>query len=165
MRKIQLGGNRKDSKVSGYVLVDDEDFEELCKYNWYKKKCRNVSYACRTITNENGERKNLRMHRVILKLELDKICDHINGNGLDNRKENLRICSHKENIRNRGLNRNNTSGYTGVYYQQQNKKWYARIMVDGMFICLGQYVDAKLASIAYRKAAKKYFGEFFYSKI
>ena len=88
--------------------------------------------------------------------------DHINGNPLDNRKSNLRICTNAENQRNRGVNKNNTSGYKGVCWAKQNKKWKARIKHNGKLIHLGYYKDKEEAARAYDKKAKELHGEYAY---
>lgn len=86
MKKILLNNNN-------YAIVDDEDFEFLNKFNWHKSE---TGYAVRC-----EKRKTIRMHRLIVNCPDDMLVDHINGNRLDNRKQNLRICTFNENIRNR----------------------------------------------------------------
>ena len=86
--------------------------------------------------------------------------DHINGNSLDNRKSNLRICTHKENVRNQKLSAANTSGYRGVSWNKASKKWEAYIKVNQKRIYLGKFVDILDAARAYAKKAKECFGEF-----
>lgn len=87
--------------------------------------------------------------------------DHINGNCTDNRIENLRKASRKENARNQGKRKNNTSGYKGVYFHKSVSRFQARIRVDNKLLHLGMYATQIEAHKAYMKAAKKYFGEFF----
>jgi hypothetical protein len=86
--------------------------------------------------------------------------DHINGNTLDNRKENLRICTQNQNGKNRLLNKNNVSGYKGVTYKKANKLWCAQIVVNYHKMYLGLFTTAEAAALAYNEAAKKYHGEF-----
>src|SRR5690242_17796567 len=98
------------------------------------------------------------MHRVIMNASADIHVDRINGDGLDNRRENLRLCTRDENMMNRRKNSNNSSGYKGV---DRNKgKWRAYIQVDKKWIHLGYFSTAEQAAHAYDNAAKKYFGEF-----
>ena len=109
-------------------------------------------------------------HRIIYALhhnleldELPKYIDHIDGNKLNNNPSNLRPCTIQENNRNRKLQKNNTSGYTGVYVDNRNphKKYQASIRVDKKNVSLGYFSSAYDASIAYQEAAKRIFGEFY----
>lgn len=88
--------------------------------------------------------------------------DHINGNGLDNRRCNLRVCSHGENMRNRTMNRNNRSGYKGVYFDpdKNGRPWRAQIRANGRKHSLGRFDTAEQAYEAYQKAAERLHGEF-----
>jgi hypothetical protein len=100
------------------------------------------------------------MHRVITNAQTGMSVDHINGNKLDNRRANLRLCNSSENSRNRSLASINTSGYKGVTWHKQTQKWQAQIEVNGRNIHLGLHQSVILAAIAYNNAALKYFGEF-----
>jgi hypothetical protein len=86
--------------------------------------------------------------------------DHINGNTLDNRRSNLRVCTHAENMRNRRKNSNSSSGYKGVFWDNHYKKWSSYIRVNNKRIYLGRFDDSKVAYEAYVAASKKYHGEF-----
>jgi hypothetical protein len=88
------------------------------------------------------------------------ITDHVNGNTLDNRKSNLRICSFSDNNKNRKISKNNSTGYKGVVYDKRNKKFIAKIGLNKKQIYLGYYIDPIDAARAYNAAAIKYFGEF-----
>jgi len=98
------------------------------------------------------------MHREIMSPPQELVVDHINGDGLDNRKENLRVCTHAENIRNQKLNRLNTTGYKGVCVNRE--KWISRIKVNGKLLYLGRYNTPEEAAQVYDEAARKYFGKF-----
>ena len=100
----------------------------------------------------------LLVHRVLI--PCDGVIDHINGDGLDNRRKNIRPCSVQENSRNRHGQANNTSGFVGVCWNCASKKWYARICVSGKNINLGLFSDIEDAICARIKAEKKIFGEF-----
>ncbi len=86
--------------------------------------------------------------------------DHINGDGLDNRKSNLRICKHGENQYNSKMPKNNTSGYKGVYWDKRRNKWISQININGKHVYIGQFINAIDAANAYDKAAMQYHKEF-----
>ena len=86
--------------------------------------------------------------------------DHINGNPLDNRKSNLRICTNAENQRNKGVYKNNKSGYKGVHWFKRDKKWQAQIKHNNKSIHIGLYEDKEEAARAYDKKAKELHGNF-----
>ena len=92
------------------------------------------------------------MHRLINKPSVGFEIDHINRNKLDNRKENLRIVTRSQNQMNRVIQKNNTSGYKGITWNQKRKKWQAQIMVNYKCIILGCFVEIKYAIIARKKA-------------
>jgi len=99
------------------------------------------------------------MHKVISGILGKTEVDHIDGDGLNNTKINLRKATHAENMRNRKLQKNNTSGYAGVS-PVYNNKWRAQIKVDGQIKYLGVFENKQDAVSAYSEASKKYFGEF-----
>jgi hypothetical protein len=126
------------------ALVDAEDYDRLVSFNWYSVLSKGSKYA------KTG--KNSRMHRMILNLSDPKlIVDHINGNGLDNRKQNLRVVSSSENVKNRQRPSSNKTSIPGVY--KQRNKWVARVCVNYQNISLGRFdkeEDAVIAVNAYR---------------
>lgn len=108
-----------------------------------------------------GKHVTLRMHRIITNAPQDKQVDHINGNPLDNRKCNLRVCTQKENSRNREKRKEKTSSiYKGVCFHKRKHKWQASITLDGKLIHLGYFKTQNEAALIYNEAAKKYHGEF-----
>ncbi|MDR4987189.1 AP2 domain-containing protein [Bacillus cereus] len=141
----------------GFALVSDEDFEELSKYKWHRRS--SDGYAARTIY-ENGKFTTVRMHREIIKAPPGLVVDHINRDRLDNRRENLRIATRSQNTANSIAPSTNKSGYKGVQYRKEQKRWRAVIRVNGKHISLGQYGTAEEAAQAYNEAAVKYFGEY-----
>lgn len=141
----------------GYTLVDTKDYEFLKQWNWYK--C--LGYVHRM---DYKNRKVIIMHRVIMNTPNNKDTDHINMNGLDNRRKNLRIASRSQNSMNKLKQKNNTSGYKGVLLvkalSKYPKKWVAKIQKDYKVYHLGYFKTAKEASLAYGRKAKELFGEF-----
>lgn len=125
--EIILGG-----KKGGMSFVSKEDFEELNKYHWYKSI---EGYVCGTIN-----KKIISMHRFITKANNKQIVDHINGNTLDNRKENLRITTTQKNNENKGISKSKISSkYKNVYYVKQVKKYRVEIKHDKESHYLGYY--------------------------
>lgn len=119
--------------------------------------------------HSTGGRKNKKrfwMHRVIMErildrpLERNEVVDHIDGNGLDNRRCNLRLATVGQNNMNKGPGSNNTSGYKGVYWRPDKRKWSAEIVAYGKKRRLGYFKSAETAYEAYCEAAKEMHGEF-----
>jgi len=100
------------------------------------------------------------MHVLIFGRQQGKMIDHVDGNKLDNRRQNLRFATASENQFNRGMSSNNTSGYKGVTFVKKENKWRARITAYGKTIHLGDFSDRHEAGYAYEKAAKEHHGEF-----
>lgn len=153
MKKIPLTQDK-------IAFVDSKDFLALNKYKWYAKKDRKTFYAVRKSPTVDGTRNMIYMHMVIMKTSKGKQTDHIDGNGLNNQRKNLRVCTSAENCRNSGKQVNNKSGYKGVSWFKSNKKWVAEIKVDKKRIYLGSFDDKLLAYAAYCRACIKYHGKF-----
>ena len=139
------------------ILVDAEDYPFLSRFTWHIKKDKNTFYAYTTVYFKYQTR--ISMHRLITRLRNVQV-DHINRNGLDNRKENLRYCTNAENSRNRV--RKNKYGYRGVYKPNgKNKKAFAyQIRVDGKWYGEYGFQTAEEAARAYDKKSKELHGEF-----
>ncbi len=156
------------------VLVDDCDYEKVSAFKWKADKRQTSNgvkvYAFRTITKlrydklspttVTGTRKtSLYMHKFILQYEAPFVCDHIDGNPLNNQRSNLRICSQAENAQNSfSKRRNKTSVYKGVF--SRYGKWAAMIRHNYKGISLGVFANEIDAALAYDAAAKRIFGAF-----
>ena len=140
------------------VLVDDDDYEWLTKWKW---SANGNGYAVR---NERYEPKKYRkqyLHRAVMNAKPGEIVDHINGDTLDNRKENLRICDLKGNAQNsRGIPNRMYSQYKGVSFDKRRRKFVAQIGVEGKNVALGGFDNEVDAALAYNRAAVEYYGEF-----
>jgi len=137
--------NKKKEKISE-TIVDEDIYYDLIKYGWSKSN----DY----ITN----RKFGRLHRYIMNYDGDDMIDHINNDPLDNRKENLRIVTAKQNSQNIKFQQNGSSKYIGVYWHQN--RWVSRIKHNGETIHLGRFEDEHQAARMRDIATKKYFGEY-----
>jgi hypothetical protein len=142
------------------AIVDDCDYEYLSQFKWRAKVSANTCYAVRWTPYVDGKRVFMAMHREILNAPKGMDVDHANGNGLDNRRENIRLCSKAENNCNVDKRTTNTSGYKGVYWNSRMNKWYAKIGVDGQQKYLGSFSRKEDAALAYDRAAPKYHGQF-----
>ena len=152
MAKIVLY-NKNGDKIAE-ALIDTEDIEKISSDKW-----------CIDKNNYVKNSKQEYLHRVILGAPKDMCVDYINGNTLDNRKSNLRICTNRENTSNRTkLGTNNTSGILGVRFDNRRNKWYADIQYKGKYIFLG-YFNIKEDAIKARIDAEKLYFKEFKSKI
>lgn len=145
------------------ALVDDEDFEFLNKFKWHAYKSNNTFYALRnSYYVDDKKRRTIQMHRIILGLKkLEVKCDHIDRNGLNNQKYNLRPSTNAENCKNQKP-RNGTSKYKGVCWCKKRNRWRANIRINDKQTYIGQFKDEIEAAKAYDKMAKLHFGEFAY---
>jgi hypothetical protein len=137
-----------------YALVDDEDFEYLNQWKWYEMKNGKTSYAFRTRSIKRDNRfitKSIMMHRVIMNPPDKMIIDHINHMGLDNRKENLRIVTQRENTMNRTII--NKRGYIGVSFNGHN--YIAHIRIGKLISYIGSFKTPLEAHNAYMKKAEE----------
>ena len=153
MKQIALTQNK-------FAIVDDEDFEKLNQFKWHAEKRGDTFYARRS----EGGRLHLKrfyMHRQVMAPNNNKIhCDHISGNGLDNRKSNLRLCTSSENLMNQRPSIGATSKYKGVYWDKSRNKWGSRIGINGIGIYIGRFLDEIEAAKAYNLKATELFGDF-----
>ncbi len=156
MKKIKLTQGQ-------FALVDDADYIELSQYKWHvHKDLIGKLYARRTSIKKKGKHFEISMARQILGLEKGdpREADHVDHNTLDNRRDNLRVCTHQQNSSNRKVRSNTSSQYKGVCWHRLAKKWMVGIMVNGESKYLGLYESETEAALVYNKAAKKYHGVF-----
>lgn len=143
-----------------FAQVDDDDFEFLDQWKWSADKSYNTWYARRTEHLGNCKLVRIRMHRLIMQITDRKVfIDHKDGNGLNNQKDNLRICSCSNNGANRRV-KAGTSKYLGVNWDKQNNRWKAQIHKNGLNYYLGNFKNETDAAIAYNNAATIHHGEF-----
>jgi hypothetical protein len=144
-----------------FAIVDPEDYDRLSRYKWFAMRSRRGFYAIRMVTTKNGRRKKIRMHRQILNAPADKLVDHINHNGLDNRKANLRIVTNMQNSWNKRKQKGDySSQYKGVSWAKRVGKWHTEIYCNGSKIFIGYFDDQVAAAKAYDEMAAELYGEY-----
>ena len=164
MKKINISTKTFPNK---FAIVNDENFEYLNQWKWHIDN----GYACRKeyLKGEDGKfdsskYRYIYMHNLIIDCPKDKIIDHKNFNGLDNRKSNLRIATWQQNMQNRRTKKG-SSGFKGVFFSsdgKRRKRWSASLVIKHKNINLGRFLTKEEAALAYNEAAKQYFGEFAY---
>lgn len=143
------------------IYVDIEDYDWLRQFSWH---ISHQGYAHRNASKSSTGNKFTLMHRMILNIVGPNIIvDHIDGNKLNNQRNNLRIGTNQLNQANSRMSKNNTSGYKGVIWNKERNKWQAQIMVNRRYMFLGRFDDIHEAANAYDVAAVKYFGSFAYT--
>lgn len=141
------------------VLVDNEDYKLLKRHSWHRER---NGYACTAVKVGVGKWQKVKMHRLILGKDSFKNgleTDHKNGNRLDNRKSNLRVCSHAENMMNKKTYKNSKSGYPGVHQRKENGRWRAYINVLGRRVYLGGFDSFEQAKMARVRAQQEHHGD------
>lgn len=145
-----------------FAKIDDSDYVFLNKFKWKAAKHGKKLYAARNTsrTLNNGKQTSLHMHTVIMGTPKGMETDHIDNDGLNNQRKNLRICTRAQNQRNKGIYKSNTSGFKGVSWHTCKKMWRAIIKVNNKQIHLGEFSNKEDAYKAYCDACIKYHGAF-----
>lgn len=150
MKKIPLTRGK-------FALVDSDDYEKVTQYTW---RCTVYGYAVAYMGGGRKAPKYQPMHRFLLDAPRGVQVDHINGNPLDNRRSNIRLCTAAQNSQNTRKRKGTSSRFKGVYWHKAASKWMAYINVGGRRIYLGLYLSETAAALAYDEAAKKHFKSF-----
>ncbi len=137
-----------------FAVVDDEDFEFLSQWKWHALKQPNTYYAARTV-RVNGRKVTIWMHREINKTPDGMLTDHLNGDGLFNRRHNLRAASHQDNMINCGRHVTGSSKYRGVSWHKRLNRWIAQITVDYKNVWIGSFHTEEDARDAYETKRAK----------
>jgi hypothetical protein len=152
--------------TKGYTaVIDAADLSIVKGFNWHAVEAKNhkgellTVYAARTVRDENGNRRPLKLHRAIL-AEVEGPVDHRDGDGLNCRRNNLRAATNEQNAFNQRKARNNTSGLKGVSWNKTKGCWQARIRVQRKLKHLGYFNDKQAAAAAYAEGSQKFHGEF-----
>lgn len=163
MKEILLSNGMK-------ATVDDQDFEYLSQFNWFAEKTKTTFYAQRNCYNKELKIKSSkRMHREILGTKDTKIVtDHIDGNGLNNQRANLRACTQGENLRNTRIRSSSKTGFRGVNLWKGARVWKdysgpvfrARICINHVEIHLGYFKTAEEAAAIRDSKTKELHGNF-----
>lgn len=139
------------------TCVDLVDWPTVAGYKWYASRRKEHSTFYAATSFRRPKKGNFHLHRLLLNAER---VDHKDLNGLNNRRGNLRPCTHAQNLANVAKSINNSSGFKGVTWDKATQKWRASIMVNWRYISLGRFLDLEEAARAYDAAALSYYGEF-----
>ena len=143
------------------IKVDDDVYEWASKNKWFVTK---LGYAIRSYGGRKN-RKTIYLHRMIINIPSGYVTDHINGNRLDNRRENLRVATRSQNRINSNIQKNNKSGTRGVYYDKHKKRWIVRLYKMRKKMLLASFKNIDEARKAYHNKAIEVYGEFYLNKI
>ncbi len=152
-RKIYLG-------LGYFTMLDPGDYYRVKQFKWWVHSNGSNLYAARTAITTDLKSRIIYLHRQIMNPPADRVVDHRFGDTLDNRKQNLRIVTQAENMRNRRKRKNTSSRFIGVSFRKSRHIWDVNIRVNGRKLYLGSFNNEIDAAVAYNNAAKQHFGEF-----
>jgi hypothetical protein len=152
MRRVPLSKGK-------FALIDEVDYVAVSPFTWVAKQCCNSWYASAYIGGGAKAPRYVYMHRFLLDAKRGQLVDHINGDGLDNRRANIRLCTKKQNQQNMKKKRGTSSPYKGVYRHRAGG-FAAQIHIDGVVKYLGYFRSELEAARAYDAAALNAWGEF-----
>lgn len=161
LRPIRIEGNVAYIPLTKRyeAVIDAADVPLVSGHNWHAAEKPRTTYAV-SKERRGGNLMELQLHRAILSAPDGMQTDHIDGDGLNNRRCNLRLATPSENARNQRRARDNTSGFKGVWWHKGRRKWQAQIMAGGRQKYLGLFNTAEEAHAAYCEAARSLHGEF-----
>lgn len=162
MKQIPLNVVRGKNKGKYFALVDDSEFTLVMKHHWHFHNVPkgHTAYAVTNVSYPSGKRSLITMHRLLMKFPKGKDIDHIDGNGLNNQRSNLRIASRGQNLCNRGKQSNNTTGFKGVSFNKHLRKYDSEITFRGKKFKIGHFTDKIDAAVAHDLWARDIHGEF-----
>jgi HNH endonuclease len=143
------------------TIVDAADYDSLMQWKWHAQFNALSDHWCAARHAWDDKNKGLVfMHREILQAPAGLEVDHRDGDGLNNRRSNIRLATVQQNSFNKGPMKSNTSGYKGVFWNKRKSMWQAQIRVNGRLIVLGLFADKQIAAKAYKEAATRIAGQF-----
>lgn len=160
-RKILIDGDvaHVPLTMGKFAKIDRCDIDLVHHWNWRCMVHRNTCYAVRSITID-GKKSTILMHRVLLDAGDGFQVDHINRDGLDNTRKNIRLATASQNRLNQGVRSDSRSGLKGAFWSDERLKWRSHITVDGSKVYLGSYDAPEDAHAAYARASREFHGEF-----
>lgn len=145
-----------------FALIDDEDSDRVLRLNWRIKKSKNTNYALTHVRRKDGGYSSLGLHKLIMNSPLGFEVDHVDGNGLNCQKYNLRVCTTSQNQMNssKDISSGVTSKFKGVYYFKRDGKYKSQVSFEGKQFYIGMFESELEAASAYNIVARKLFGLF-----